>query len=484
MKILIVHNAYGKTSGEEVVIDNLAVLLATRGLEVLRFSRSSAAIEETRLGKIPAFFSGIHNHFSRRAFGRFLRTTRPDVVHIHNLYPLISPSILPECTAQSVPVVMTVHNFRLACPNGLLMSHGEVCHRCLGGREYWCLLRNCEQDIFKSTGYALRTAAARVLRRYYDHVDHFLCLSAFQKDLLVKEGLPADRATVLPNPVSFVAQDSGQKQETFAQVHKTRNCHSREGGNPENEMDPRQAHSGMTVGGSPTCPFGDDRWMDSQQARSGLTDEWIPASVTYRSSTTGMTISGFEQCGGYVAYVGRLSPEKDILTLIKSARKLGNVPFKFAGSYHRMPEVAKQKPENCEFLGQLDAEDLARFYRNARMVVFATRCYEGFPTVLLEAMSHGLPVVCSRIGGLPEIVDDGVTGLLYEPGNANELADRIRALWQNPVLCQKLGAAGLKKIQEQYDPGTLMDRLLGIYERVISENGERKTEVGGLRTED
>jgi glycosyltransferase involved in cell wall biosynthesis len=138
-------------------------------------------------------FSGIHNLFSKAAFGRFLRETRPDVVHIHNLYPLISPSILPACTAQGIPVVMTVHNFRLACPNGLLLSHGEVCHRCLGGREYWCVFRNCEDSFFKSAGYALRTAAARMLRRYYDHVDHFLCLSAFQRDLLIREGMPGER---------------------------------------------------------------------------------------------------------------------------------------------------------------------------------------------------------------------------------------------------------------------------------------------------
>jgi glycosyltransferase involved in cell wall biosynthesis len=92
-------------------------------------------------------------------------------------------------------------------------------------------------------------------------------------------------------------------------------------------------------------------------------------------------------------------------------------------------------------------------------------------------MSHGLPVVCSRIGGLPEIVDDGVTGLLYEPGNADELADRIRALWQNPDLCKKLGEAGRQKLKEKYNAEKLLDQIIGVYERVISENG-------GLRTED
>ena len=119
--VAIVHNAYGKVSGEEVVIDNLSALLEERGINVQRFSRSSEAIEDRKLGKISAFFSGIHNPFSRKAFGQFLREMRPDVIHIHNLYPLISPSILPECTAQGIPVMMTVHNFRLACPNGLLL---------------------------------------------------------------------------------------------------------------------------------------------------------------------------------------------------------------------------------------------------------------------------------------------------------------------------------------------------------------------------
>jgi glycosyltransferase involved in cell wall biosynthesis len=177
--------------------------------------------------------------------------------------------------------------------------------------------------------------------------------------------------------------------------------------------------------------------------------------------------------GDYVAYVGRLSPEKDILTLVAAARRLGAVPFKFAGSYHRMPEVTKQKPGNCEFLGQLDAEALAQFYHGARMVVFATRCYEGFPTVLLEAMSYGLPIICSQIGGLSEIVEDGKTGLLYEPGNITELTERIRMLWQNPALCRQLGDAGKRKLQEEYAVDRLLDRLLAIYEKVIMEGEGR-----------
>lgn len=386
MKIAIVHNYYGKHSGEETAIENLTAMLAKRGVSVCRFSRYSTEIENKLFGKAAAFFSGIHNPLAKKAFTEFLKNNRPDIVHIHNLYPFISPSILPVCKELCVPVVMTVHNFRMVCPNALLLSRGEICCRCLGGREYWCVLRNCENSLFKSTGYALRTAAARMLRRYYDNVDHFICLSEFQKNILSGEGLPADRVSVLPNLVRL--------------------------------------HSEIPRG---------------------------------------------KKGDGYVAYVGRVSPEKDIRTLLEAAHGLADIPFKFAGDYHRMPEVMKNKPVNVEFLGQLGTNEIDRFYHNARMVVFATRCYEGFPSVLLETMSHGLPIICSRIGGLPEIVEEGENGLLYEPGSAAELTAHIRTLWKDAVLRAKLGEKGKDRLKLKYNAEKIIDRIILIYEKEIAD---------------
>ena len=97
-----------------------------------------------RFGKVRAFFSGLGSKRSRKEFAQYIRDQRPDIVHVHNLYPLISPAILEACRAAKVPVVMTVHNFRLVCPNGLFFSRGQICERCLGGKEYWCVLRDCE----------------------------------------------------------------------------------------------------------------------------------------------------------------------------------------------------------------------------------------------------------------------------------------------------------------------------------------------------
>ncbi len=125
MRILIVHNEYGRFSGEEAVVRSLADLLRGQGHEVRAFTRSSADIPSLHLGALRAFFSGIYSHASRKALRHVIQQERPDIIHIHNLFPWISPAILPECRRAGVPVVMTVHNYRLVCPNGLHMPKGR-----------------------------------------------------------------------------------------------------------------------------------------------------------------------------------------------------------------------------------------------------------------------------------------------------------------------------------------------------------------------
>ena len=126
MRIAIVHNQYGKFSGEEAVVRDQAALLRSRGHEVEFFLRSSTELMQMHWGAAKAFFCGIYNPFAVCAFRAFLKEKKPDIVHIHNLYPLISPAILPECTKAGIPVIMSVHNYRLICPNGLLMNRESV----------------------------------------------------------------------------------------------------------------------------------------------------------------------------------------------------------------------------------------------------------------------------------------------------------------------------------------------------------------------
>jgi glycosyltransferase involved in cell wall biosynthesis len=362
-------------------------ILRQKGQEARFFSSQSADIEKRQFGKFKAFFSGIYSSSSRDRWKRFLAEERPDVVHVHNLYPLLSPSVLCECGESRIPVVMTVHNFRLVCPNGLLFSNGEPCEKCLGGHEYYCILKNCEGDMFKSIGYAIRNYVARKKRWFHDNVTLFIALTEFQRRILISEGFPPERIDVIPNMADLSDSDAA------------------------------------------TPPNGD-----------------------------------------YVVYVGRISPEKGIPTLLDAARLCPEIPFGFAGDFEMMRGLVVEPPPNCTFFGRLSRTRILELYDSARFLVLPTLCYEGSPLSLIEAMSRSKAVICSRIGGLPEIVDDGVTGMLFEPGDSRGLAEIIRHLWSRPDLVRQMGHAGKEKAQREYSPERYYHRLLNAYGKAIKIN--------------
>ena len=199
MKIAIVHNDYGMFSGEEAVVRDHAALLSSLGHEIIFFRRSSAELKSIA-GNVKGFLCGIWNPTSRRKFASFLDKNRPDLVHIHNLYPLINPCILPEAKERHIPVVMTLHNFRLFCPNGLFSVNNRICEKCAQqGSVLPCLRNNCLGSRFKTLGYALRTKVAQYFRWYLDNVDLFLCLTEFQRDKLAGYGLQKNKCRVVPN---------------------------------------------------------------------------------------------------------------------------------------------------------------------------------------------------------------------------------------------------------------------------------------------
>lgn len=200
MKVLLVHNDYGKYSGEEAVVDKMAVMLTGLGHEVAQLRMTTAGARESLGGKIRGFFSGVYCPDGVRAMREALRREKPDVVNVHNLYPFISPAALRECKKAGVPVVMTIHNFRLMCPTGLFMRDNRPCELCLEkGNEWGCIRYNCEHSMLKSLGYAARNAVARIRRHYIDCVDRFACITEFQRRKLIAAGFPAERIMVIPN---------------------------------------------------------------------------------------------------------------------------------------------------------------------------------------------------------------------------------------------------------------------------------------------
>lgn len=227
MKILYVHNEYAKPSGEEHAAGELVALLREHGHEVRWFTRSSAEIADSTLGKMKALVAGIYNPFSARELAKVLDEYKPDIVHVQNLYPLLSPAIFKPIKRRGIPVVMRCPNYRLFCPTGLSLDpQGKICERCWTGTELNCVIRNCMGSRLKSTGYAIRNAFARLTGMIRNNVDIFIVQSEFQKQKFILQGFPAERIGILagisPNInvtdhgqlgkwVSFVGRVSSEK---------------------------------------------------------------------------------------------------------------------------------------------------------------------------------------------------------------------------------------------------------------------------------
>ncbi|OUN58401.1 glycosyltransferase family 4 protein [Alistipes sp. An66] len=202
MKILLVHNGYGKYSGEESVVDQMAAMWTEHGHQVVQLRMSTAGSRDSFVGKIHGFLAGLYSPKGVREMRRILKAERPDVVNVHNLFPFISPAALFECKKAGVPVVMTVHNFRLICPTGLFMRNGKPCELCLErGNEWGCVHYNCEHSLLKSVGYAARNAVARYSGAYRKCVDRFACITDFQRQKLIQAGFDAAKMVVIPNAV-------------------------------------------------------------------------------------------------------------------------------------------------------------------------------------------------------------------------------------------------------------------------------------------
>jgi len=172
--------------------------------------------------------------------------------------------------------------------------------------------------------------------------------------------------------------------------------------------------------------------------------------------------------GVTISFVGRFSPEKGIADFLAAARELPEHPFAVAGDSSQAPKETKNAPPNVEFHGFLSGDSLELFYRRTKILVCPSTWLEGFPNVITHAMCTGKPVIASRIGALPEIVDEDVTGLLYEPGNVEHLVEKVRYLLAHPAVCRRMGMAGRQKALRQYPPERHYDLLMAVYQKALA----------------
>ena len=201
MRVLLAHNFYRSSapSGENKVVDLEYDLLLKNGIEVIPFFKNSDTIKNSSIGTIKAGLETVWNVNSRKAFLETIERYKPDIVHLHNNFPIISPSIF--AAERKVPIVQTMHNYRIFCCNGLLLRNGQVCTKCLDARsaihgvKYGCY-RNSR---LASIPLALKITIEREQRQRGNGVNEFIALSNFQKEKLIQGGLSKDNISVKPN---------------------------------------------------------------------------------------------------------------------------------------------------------------------------------------------------------------------------------------------------------------------------------------------
>ncbi len=380
MRVLVLHNRYQQHGGEDVVVESERHLLAQRGHSVFVLEMDNSTINGTR----DAALVGIRAIYSRASAELLkikLETFRPDVVHAHNLFPQFSPSVYFACEDFGVPVVQTLHNYRLVCPNALLFRDGKICEKCVGKTLAWPgIAHACYRDQRLATSaVAAVLATHHALGTWNEKIHTYVAPSRFARNKFVDAGFPADKLVLKPN---FLDPDPG----------------------PGN--------------GS----------------------------------------------GDYALFIGRLSDEKGLRTLLEAWNRLPHGPvLKVIGRGPLESEAQRIASPLVQFLGSMDPESLFMMLGEAQFLVVPSECYEVCPRVVIEAFAKGTPIIASDMGALAELVDDGRTGIHFRAADPQHLAeqvmwaanhrDEIRAMRKQAraeYLAKYTGAENYRQLMEIY----------------------------------
>lgn len=388
MNILQVHNFYRQPGGEDQVFSAECDLLARHGHLVEQYSVHNRRV--TEMPGLEVALRSIWNPESYRAVRALLRQHQIEIVHVHNTLPLISPSVYYAARAEGVPVVQTLHNFRLICPAATLYRDHRACEECVVRRSPWPgVLHGCYRNSRPATaGVAAMLLSHKLLGTWHSKISAFIVLTDFARRKFIEAGLPAEKIVVKSN---FVPHDPGRG--------------------------------------------------------SGA--------------------------GAYALYVGRLSEEKGIRTLLQAWNTLPEIPLRIAGDGPLRDLVASfvLTHPNVHWLGHCARAQVIQLLQNASFLIVPSEWYEpAVPLNVLDAAACGTPVLLSDSGSLREWVSDFQAGSLFCSGNPGQLADKVRSLISSAA---ELNAARIKirqTYEEQYTADGNYNQLKQIYEMALSNS--------------
>lgn len=391
MRILLVHNRYQQPGGEDMVFASEAALLMAHGhaVESLVFDNDAIGPRRSALDAARLAATTIWSRHGHAAVRGAIRTFRPDVIHFHNTFPLISPAGYYAARAEGVPVVQTLHNFRLLCANGLFYRDGHICEDCLGKPvPLPGVVHACYRESRAMSGAAVAMLTThRALHTWTRTVNRYIVLGEFARQKFIQGGLPAEKLAIKPN---FVP-------------------------------DPSVGDGG----------------------------------------------------GNYALFVGRLSPEKGIGTLLQAWERLAaKIPLKIAGDGPLAGDVADaaRRLLGVEWLGRLSPAAVTTAMQDATLLIFPSAWYEGgVPRTILESLAVGTPVVAPDLGSMGEIIRDGHTGMPFKGGDPADLARVVGDAFAHPAGLVRMRAQARAEFEARYTAEANYRMLMDIYSQVRAE---------------
>lgn len=384
MRILTLHNHYQQPGGEDHVFFGETSLLERNGHTVLKYTMHNDAA--SNMNPMTLARRTVWNEEVHREVSSLCRTERPEVAHFHNTFPLISPAAYYAVRAAGIPIIQSLHNYRLLCPNALFYRDGHICEDCLGKSVPWPgLVHACYRDSRAATGVvgALLTTH-RVLKTWHRLVDVFIAPTDFVRQKYIEGGFPSEKIVVKPH---FVYPDPG----------------------------------------------------------------------------TG------EHAGNYALFVGRLTVEKGVRTLLRAWTNLcPAIPLKIVGDGPLGQEVSaavKDLP-GVEWLGQQSKDQVVRLMQEAQFLIVPSEWYEPFGMVITEGYAAGLPVIASNLAGMQTLIRHGHTGMHFTPGDPDDLAAQVAWLWSHPAELSQMRRAARQEFEVHYTVARNYEQFMAIYEQV------------------
>lgn len=394
MKILLCHNFYQQAGGEDFAVQASKKLLESYGHDVRLFTRHSDEIESyNSWQKLKFLPETVYNPQIYQEVRQLIHELEPDIAHVHNVFPLLSPALYNALSDARVPMVQTIHNYRLMCINSFFLRNGQICEVCKNGNFLPGIIHQCYRDSYLlSTLYAMTMRYHRQ-RHTFRRINHVIALTEFAATKLIESGcFDAANISVLGNFLSTPLPEAGE----------------------------------------PT-----------------LKDP-------------------------YFIFLGRLSSEKGIFTILEAARAFRHVNIKIVGTGPLMAPlqayITEHNLAHVEMLGYITGEQKYSLLRNALGCIIPSLWYENFPITVLESAAVGTPLIACNIGSLGTLINGKGIGITFTPGESEQLGKILMLLKDDITKTRELGEQAAQWVRQNYTDEIHYKGLLKIYNKVIDEN--------------